>query len=380
MLVPYPIRHKPLLRTNIYQWLFDGLNKVLSSVPRHDTHVVTPPNVVSGISNLYDKIGERHDSLTRELNNSQFEFTATESDDSASETSFQADDYGASDYVVQDILSVLDPDLLPNGYGPDFLKDIPNNSGSLRGLVVPGNMPATIFALARYDEEFRRRLCAVMDKDFCATKILEKIETKLRESFGRLDRYVTNGPITKHGIVNESAEDIRELVSLIKKYVKSRSPLSPQVRAKGAEIAVNLLSDICDRNVDIYGQITWTRDAGDPESEDDRNLYINLIGRRSSNDDSDDDDYDNDSDSERFEDYLIIDTLAEFSPQDWVNLLDRLDTILVQLRSNQAPSAYINRLQGMVDDCGRQSNDPFRNVGTRPRPQGQSDRQRRRIG
>lgn len=334
---------------------------------------MTNANVLQRIAELYDQIGDhldpatnRLDSLTKALNRTRGEEAATESDDIESESSSNAGDQDRTEWVVQDMLSVFDERRLPEEYGrQDMVENIPTESTSLGSLVSPENLAATIYGLARHDPKFRRRLRKALTRDFCANQFLEKMRARIWTSvLGRLDRHIASGPQSDPNIVMETADRLRACIQQIQKYVEDRAPLSMQVKSTAAGILVDLLHSVCDRNTDIYTQINWTRTAQDPEDQDDRNLFHNVIGG---------------ADEEEEDDYFALTFFSGLAPDAWMYLLDRLLQLLVKLRRNDAPRSYIEKLERVVQAYETHHTDATRPVGERPPISGERERRRRRI-
>ena len=355
------------------KWLFDGLNYVLSDRSRSSTEVVTNANVLQKIAALYDQIGghldpatNRLDSLTRALNRTRGEDAATESDDIESETGSQAGDQDRTEWIIQDMLSVFDELQLPEEYGRQpFVQNIPTETTSVENLVVRDSLAATVYGLARHDATFRRSLRKTLTKDFCARQFLDKMKDRiLIRALGRLDRHITSGSESDTGIIMETADRLRGCVQEIQKYFEDRAPLSKQVKIRAAEIVVDLLRAVCEHNRDIYTEIRWTRTTQDPDEQDDRNLFHNLIGG---------------ADEEEEDDYFALTFMSSLAPDEWMHLLDRLGELLDRLRRNQAPRAYIEKLERIVQAYEAHNTDPTRAVGERPPISGERESRRRRV-
>jgi len=334
---------------------------------------VTNTNVLQRIAELYDQIGDhldpatnRLDSLTKALNRTRGEDAATESDDIESETSSQAGDQDRTEWVVQDMLSVFDERRLPEEYGRrDFVENIPTDVTSLESLIDHGNLAATVYGLARHDQIFRRRLRKALTKDFCAVQFLEKMRARIWGAvLGRLDRHITSGSQADPHILMETADRLRGCVQQIQKYFEDRAPLSKQVRSMAAELVVDLLRSVCDRNKDIYTQINWTRTTQDPEDEDDRNLFHNLIGG---------------ADEEEEDDYFALTFFAGLAPHEWMHLSDRSNELLDRLRRYRAPRGYLEKLERIVQAYETHQADLIRTVGERPPITGERESRRRRV-
>ena len=342
---------------------------MLASVPRSPVHVVTRENVLQGIKDLYSEIGDRRnprtsrlDSLTKALNKVRGEDAATESEDSENDSGSdsQVDAQDAAELAIQDMLSVFDPNRLPEEYAAqDFVEELPTDSTTLQDLVIPDNLEATIYALARHDRKLRRRLRSALTKDLCAQHVLDKLKGRMQLTLQRLDNHIAEGPKSRPSIIPGCADTLRHLMDQMHQYILHRAPLSELVRQTATEITMRLLFQICNRNTDIYPTITWPKTAPDPTAEGDRNLFVNLIGGTHSN--------------------FVVDFLEQSSPSDWKHLVHVLDQIIARLRDNNAPENYVARLERLVSTYDQGQDDPTRMVGERPAISGERERQRRRI-
>ena len=362
-------------RANHSKWLYDGLNKVLADRTDAPPQLVTNETVLQRITDLYEQIGghldpltNRLDTLTKALNRTRGDDEATETDEDESDVESQVAEPEDADAVIQEMLSIFDDRRSPEEYGrQEFIRDMPTLYSSLEDLVVLNSLPATIYGLARHDRKLRRHLRIALNKEFCAAiRFVKERRNSIRRIIAYLDRHITDGQQSDPTIVNECAGRLRGVVEELKDYFDDQDTASQskQVRSMAAEILVDLLYVVCNRNADIYSQITWNRTAEDPQDEDDRNLFTNLVG---------------DADEEGEDEYFVLNVLVKLPPNDWKHLLERLDTILIKLRENNAPQAYIEKLETLIQGYELHHSDPTRTVGERPPITGEREPQRRRI-
>ena len=318
------------------QWLYDNLNVALLNLPTSLTHVVTKENVLSSVTNLYTPIGKRIASKSlNELIMTARTVAQMDSDDDFLDEGCSANNQDKVNQSIQDMLAVFDNHRLPEDF-EDLARAIPQNLSSAAAAIVPGDIFASLFGLARYDRNFRRLLRRALTRDFCARHSLTKLHGRAKEAFKRLDDYTQFGPETRPQLVAQCADRVRQVVRQIGQYKDDRAPLDALTKAKAAEILVSLLVEVCDRNKDIYGHMPWHKTAPDPEDLDDRNLYVNLI-----------------SDPPIYEDSLegqlfFLDVFSTFAPSEWMHLLDHLEAALEQIKHYGAPLPFIKRFEGLL--------------------------------
>ncbi|KAL9118498.1 MAG: hypothetical protein Q9187_004956, partial [Circinaria calcarea] len=230
------------------------------------------------MTDLYYEIGKRlHDENFRDrLSTGQAGETFSDPDESSSEDELPSEDPGEIIKTLQEMLSVFDPDKLPENYGADFIGNLPPSFESSEDTVDPGNLPATIFALARHDPVFRQQLRGALNKDFCAVQVFRKLQRKAQGIFRRFDRYAESGPTYDERFVERCAGNLHWIVEKVVEYMHDRAPLNASTKAEAAGVLVDILDNVCNRNRDIYIDMPWqTRHV--PDDDDDRNLYICLI-------------------------------------------------------------------------------------------------------
>ena len=300
------------------------------------THVVTKENVLSSVTNLYMPIGKRI--ASKSLNGLIMTARADiqmDSDDDFLEEGRLDDNQDKVNQSIQDMLAVFDNQRLPEDF-EDLARAVPRNLSSATAAIVPGDIFASLFGLARYDKDFRRLLRRALTRDFCARHLLMKLHSRAKEAFERLDDYTQFGPETRPQLVAHCADRVRQVVRQIGQYKDDRAPLDGPTKAKAAEILVSLLVEVCDRNKDIYGHMPWHKTAPDPEDLDDRNIYVNLI-----------------SDPPIYEDslegqFFFLDVFSTFAPSEWMHLLDHLEVVSEQIKQYGAPVPFIERLEGLL--------------------------------
>lgn len=362
----------------------DALKAVLTDRPRTLDDQSSQPEVLSDISELYNRIEERIESLPQKLNRFAGDATDSSSENSATEESHVSQDLNSRQEIVKDILSVFDPKALPGDYGRNFQKDQVRARAS-ENLYVPGNLAATIYEIAIRDEAFYRCLRKVVTRDICATSYFSKQQLRAREMMSRLDRFVKSGPSecpeVKDVDVPECARSIQLIVNQIctdRDARASKGPLEPLTSMNAAEILVDILAEVvCNRDKDVY---EGERERDDNEPKRNRNLYLYLIG---------DPPISNASAPHGMGDDFIIDRLRGFPAMEWSHLLERLTTILDHIFEKstgedevaaRGSKSYARKLDSMLREYTEEVFEPSTSSGLRRRPTTSPHaRQRRRY-
>ncbi|KAL8720392.1 MAG: hypothetical protein Q9225_002744 [Loekoesia sp. 1 TL-2023] len=356
-------------------WLFDGLNALLDTSTASATDALGRMDIITRASALYGMIGSQLPSLPTILNASHDEL-ASDSDD-AVEAILSPTFPDARAEQVRDMLSVFDNARLPDEFGHDFTNVPPDETP--QNFYVPNSLAATIYRLAVRDESVFRRLRRVITHDVCANAHFAKLRARARETFARLDSYVENGPSESNDQdIPRTARMLRSIVDQIchiQNLRTSSGPLSPTVVTKVAEILVEILQEVCNRNEDVYYRIDWERDVSGDEPERNRNLYSYLI---------DDPPRFSASSANWMKETFVIDRLRQMPANEWRHLIERLTSILDQIREftpdeDQPPPAY-TKLDRMIQEYTAEAFEPSSSsVQRRPTLGGQRESQRRRL-
>ena len=336
-------------------------------------------DVVAQISELYELIGDRLQSLPERLNLTRSNDADYDSDDSIGlESSLPEGD--ARKESVKEMLSVFDEAALPQECGRGF-RDAPATALS-EDLFVPGNLSATIYRMAVRDETFYRRFTKVVTPDRCASRYYSKQRLKAQEVMRSLDRYVRDGPsltpVARDMDIPECARMFRIIVHQIchdRDLRTANQPLSAAVVTEVAQILVEILQQVCNRDFDIYENITWPRAGAEEEPERNRNLYMYLIG----------DPPRDPSTPVWMNDDFVVDQLRNFPTNEWRHLVEPLTTIQEAIYERateyRLPSiAYAEKLETMLQEYTDDAEEPSTSsVQRRPTLESPRERQRRRM-
>ena len=331
------------------------------------------------MSELYELIGDRVQSLPEQLNLTRSNDADYDSDGSISPESSLPEGDARKD-SVKEMLSVFDEAALPQEYGRGF-RDV-SAIASPEDLFVPGNLGATIYGLAVRDESIYRRLTKVITPDRCASRYYAKQRARAQETMRSLDRYVRDGPsltpATRDMDIPECARIFRIIVHEICQDRDSRTakqPLSAAVVTEVAQILVEILQQVCNRDFDVYEDITWPRVGAEQEPERNRNLYMYLIG----------DPPRNPSAPAWMNDDFVIDQLRNFPTNEWRHLVEPLMSIQEDIYERATeyglPSvAYAEKLGTMLQEYTDEAEEPSTSsVQRRPTLESPRERQRRRM-
>ncbi|KAI4275734.1 MAG: hypothetical protein LQ337_003009 [Flavoplaca oasis] len=367
-----------LICIHIY-WLFDGLNAVLRPRTALGTQVISTGDVLAQISALYEVIGSQLSSLSTLL-------SATR-DETLSDTDETTDAIGSPVFSdnraeqIRDMLSVFDTTTLPEDYDPRHASIQAGNGR--QNAYVPNNLAATIYQIAVRDEKVFESLRDVITHDICANIHFSKLRTRAREAFAGLDNYIENGPLgdpeTGDQDIPRCARMLRYVVNQICHTRDTRSssgPLSAPLKRRVAEILVEILQEVCNRNEDVYYRIAWERKIADGEPDRNRNLYAYLI---------EDPPRSTSSMPSWMKETFIIDRLQQTPADEWRHLIERLTSIVDQMRErmedeDKPPMAY-TKLERMIQEYTTEAFEPSSSsVQRRPTLGSQRQSQRRRFG
>ncbi|KAI4204609.1 MAG: hypothetical protein LQ348_001268 [Seirophora lacunosa] len=356
-------------------WLIYGLNALLDTSTASSSGRLGRTDIVTRASAIYGLIGTQLPSLPTMLNATHGDL-ASDSDDAVEAILSPTFPHARADQVC-DMLSVFDTGRLPDEFGRDFAPvpsdEMPHN------FYVPHSLAATIYRLAVRDESVFRRLRRVITHDVCANAHFSKLRARAREAFARLDSYVEDGPTPDNNQdIPRCARSLRSIVNEIcqtRNIRTSSGPLSTTVVMKVAEILVEILQEVCNRNEEAYYRIHWEREASEEEPERNRNLYAYLI---------DDPPPFSASTPSWMKETFVIDRLRQMPANEWRHLIERLTTILDQIRdgtpAEDAPPVAYTKLDTMIQDYTAEAFEPSSSsVQRRPTLGDQRESQRRRL-
>ena len=244
---------------------------------------------------------------------------------------------------VQDMMSVFESnDVLPEEYKTEVFASLTDVPLSGQECYVPGELERTVINLAMNDDAVFRALREAVSLARCALVYIGKLRSRAQSAINRLDAYVTDGPSIDGQPPTDvvwCARTLRTLVLQISKSLNSRAPLPGEVLTKAAGFLVELLQHICTRNVDVYEDIDWERNAPGNESKAERNLYVHLIGNPPPSSDP----------STAKQVNFVIDILRDLPPASVSQFTERLEVILETVTQNGAGEGYTQELGQLIE-------------------------------
>ena len=241
-----------------------------------------------------------------------------------------------------DMLSVMTKDL-PEEFAENHeIETIPDSVTEFKDLVKPEDIERTLFGLLKHDETLRWRFQRVLTRDYCAVQFIRKLENRAQSVFKHLSDHVRNGRQSNPQVIARCAHGLRTIISQCKDYINDRAPLSKDTKCHATTVLVRILNEVCQFDRDIYDEITWRRTQPDPPQPYNRNLFVNLIGRPpppgvAGN---------TDEEGEMF----FFNAFDIFSPAEVEHCRSLLDHIVKYLEENEAPPAFIERLEKVIED------------------------------
>ncbi|KAL8641663.1 MAG: hypothetical protein Q9228_001565 [Teloschistes exilis] len=326
--------------------------------------------------------------------------TGTRQASTAEGIGFSADS-NTREQPTLDMLSVFDSTALPEEYGRDFAPVGPFDTP--RDIFATRSLAETIYRLAVRDELVFDRLRQVITAENCAVAHFIKLRNRARATFAALDRYVEDGPSEDSQAddtdIPRCARKLRHCIERLCQARDSRrssSPLSAASVTKVAEILVEILQEVCNRNEDVYFRISWERDIPEDEPERNRNLYTYLI---------DDPPPIHASAPSWMKDTFVVDGLRQLPANEWRHLIERLTSVLDQMREftedDEGPTLTYTKLERMIQEYTAEVFEPSSSsaqrmrrptldveresgrsssVARRPTLRGERERSRRRFG
>ena len=322
------------------QWLVDDLQHKIQD--RQGTTFSTTPQIelYSRLRELYPSIDHQQSTLptvfdTRHLN--EDESLAVERMD-----------------ALCDVISYFDPLRTPVEFKRDFARNLRVELAS-NDVLVPQSLSATIYRLAFRDDTVNTRLQQIVPPDERAKLYYEKQYHKALEALDKLRQYGERGPLGQNLPANTREMDVPQCARKIRQIVHQmcedreerieKAPLGTEVAQRLTTLLVMLLERVMHSDGDIYASSTWNRQQSISEHPRERNLFIYLIG-----------DPPNNRRAEPWmQDFLILDFLSTFPPNDWMHLIEHLTEIkeiIEIMNENVMPMApaYAARIEEMLQD------------------------------
>lgn len=262
--------------------------------------------------------------------------------------------------TIRDIMDTFYGLIRPADYRQDIFKDPTNIDAN--NFLVQGDLEATFSRLLMFNDQLFHFFELRVSDDARAVNVFLDLQLRAVEALSRLDNYVDNGPGEdgQHYDIPWCAQRLVEIVNEIDTNVRERGGglLSPLSLTTAAQVLVQILNLVVDRNKDAYAGITWHRPRRHAEGRVHRNLYERLIGTTGP---------ENPSDGP-----FVLDALRDLAPAA-VSPVEKLEAILFKIgpRGTRAPEAYQIRLRELINQLRRVP---------RPDPPGPSSSSGKRSG
>lgn len=254
---------------------------------------------------------------------------------------------------VRDIMSAFNKVTLPEDFRRDLVESsATSNPRTPEQCVVQGDFEATIFRLAVHDDNVYSSIRKAMPAGACAAIYFDKVHQKSRNLLAQFDEYRRTGRLLSSNErelpsldnVSEVARELRRHVALIRNNLAARIPYG----TKGAvEALIMLLQEVSARNIDAFENNSWGRVAPSGEDEDDRNLYEQLIGQASDEDQGMGDEEGSGGGGGLF----ILDVLEEVPASVLESYVSSLRDILAKVEVIPAPSPFLLKLKSLIHDA-----------------------------
>ncbi|EEQ91862.1 hypothetical protein RJZ56_000860 [Blastomyces dermatitidis] len=308
-------------------WLVDQLHRLTlpewpgTGIPLSRTG--ESPN----IRPLYQLIGDRMEDISRKA---RWHF----SDDPGS-PGVSEQEYGGSmsrPEKVRDILSAFSESTMPDDFRPDQVETI-NQSRTPAQCVVQGDFEATMFRLAVHDDNVYHSLRKAMPPPARAAIFFDKVQKKTRALLLDFDRYRQYGTPLRDRTTLEIPVVIEQLYELVALLESNIAPRAPDSHTNAADALIGILRDVVTYDYNAFDGNAWGRVPAAGETEDDCNLFAQIIGQ-----------------PEVSGQFFILDVLESLPRAILREREPQLETIMSKIpMSNQSMVTYLQRFQAFLN-------------------------------
>ena len=324
------------------------------------------------INDLYPLIARQTKSLRTRLNTYRGGETDDESDvDDAVTEDYSQSSNSANVFARQnelcDILTSFHDSMLPADFRTACVENAPEIV-HFHDCLVENNLFATLYRLAMRDRHVYKALRRLVPGNTRAIKYYRKQESRAVNALGMLDEYARVGNIDPRTAVPGCARTLREIVHEVYEDHQSRQGQSSIDLRAGEQCAaslIRLVEEVVNRRhrdfLENYNGGAASLRSMPPRN---RSIYAFLISDPPTD--------------ERFAEWLrdlfVIERLPE-TP--WVELYDRLDTIMNEVRLHTDPDnepmavMYTDRIARALAEYNQRFDDPSSSSGQHrmPRPE-----------
>ncbi|OJD15611.1 hypothetical protein AJ78_04131 [Emergomyces pasteurianus Ep9510] len=276
---------------------------------------------------MYQFIGDRMEAISRKA---RWPFVVDPDSPGAS-----GQEYGESmsrPEKVRDILSAFSETTMPDDFRPDQVETI-NQPRTPEQCVVQGDFEATMFRLAVHDDNVYLSLRKAMPSPARSAIFFDKAQKKTRALLLDFDRYCQFGTSRRDGPgleIHVVVDQLHQIVAQIESNIALRAPDSHR---NAPDALIGILRDVVNYNRNVFDGNSWGRVPPAGETENDRNLFSQVIGH-----------------PEISGQYFVLDvlerlpraTLREWEPQ--------LESIMHKIpMSNQQVMTYLQRFRVLLN-------------------------------
>ncbi|PGH02098.1 hypothetical protein AJ79_07735 [Helicocarpus griseus UAMH5409] len=278
---------------------------------------------------MYRRLGDKMEDLAKKA---EWQFVP-----GASSPGVPGNEYGLSMTRPEKTIDILSAfsDKLPEEFRPDQVATI-SEKRKPEECVVQGDFEATMLRLAVHDDDVYISLRKVMPSPARAQIYFNKIQARLDTLLRDFGRYCQHGSLRRDGTaleINVVVNEVHKLVGQIEKNITLRAPSGLET---ASNVLASLLREVSGYNRDAFYGNDWGRVEPAGETENDRNLFTQLIGQ-----------------PEVSDSYFILDILERL-PREEFKKLDSVLRMTMNIINNacmpsQSVVAYLQRLQSLLN-------------------------------
>ncbi|KAI9744704.1 MAG: hypothetical protein M1818_001629 [Claussenomyces sp. TS43310] len=308
-------------------WLVDQIAQ--RSVPdsvRGSTLKFSPQGVLQGAPDAYSQI--KHVGVTTLTDALNCRLSVEESDEGSPEIIPASSKL----WMIRDMLAVFSTET-PDEYRPDLFNDLPVDVLAENALVKK-DLERTLARVLLMDDDVFECLQSVVSTEYCAIDFFDKMEKKAVSAMVLMDHCRPPGRNESREIhdVEWCAKTLDRIVESIRTYPLSRKlSLSRVAKEQAARSLVLILENVVDRNQDMYAGNEWRNTRQRATPIDTHNLLQKMVG----------------SSAGSVPRPFILDQLGDLAEATY-SMVYTLDEIFVKVRSSNAPSIYISRLEKLI--------------------------------
>ncbi|PGH35073.1 hypothetical protein GX50_02104 [[Emmonsia] crescens] len=276
---------------------------------------------------MYQFIGDRMEDISKKA---RWSFVADPSSPGVS-----GQEYGecmSRPEKVRDILSAFSETTMPDDFRPDQVETI-SQPRTPEQCVVQGDFEATMFRLAVHADDVYLSLRKAMPSPARAAIFFDKAQKKTHALLLDFDRYCQYGTPRRDGTALEIRVVVDELHLLVTKIENDIAPRAPYSYRNAPDALIGILRDVVNYNYNVFDGNTWGRVPPAEETENDCNLFAQVIGQ-----------------PEVSGKYYVLDVLESLPPGLLWERQPQLEAIMNRISmSNQSVVTYLQRFRALLN-------------------------------